>query len=184
MTLVVNFCAGPGAGKSTMAAGTFSKLKWEEINCEYVSEFAKDIVWGETTKLLDDSIYIFAEQQHRIQRLLGKVDVILTDAPLINFIKYYTGPHPESFSSIVMDTIRAMNNLNYLITRKKSYCALGRLQTEEEAKALDKKAESLLVNYKLPFTRIDGLPETIDWIVENIKINLGIIKPEQNVKHN
>ena len=44
-TLLVNFYAGPGAGKSTGAAYIFAKLKMKGIDSEYVSEYAKDRVW-------------------------------------------------------------------------------------------------------------------------------------------
>lgn len=43
-TLVVNLFAQPGAGKSTGAAYLFYNLKCLGVNCEYVSEFAKDKV--------------------------------------------------------------------------------------------------------------------------------------------
>ena len=177
-TLVVNFLAGPGAGKSTLATGTFSSLKWNEIECEYVSEFAKDIVWGETTKILDDPIYVFAEQQHRMRRLMGKVEVIITDAPLINSILYYNGPHPESYTSLVLDVIGSMNNLNFLVKRKKKYHPLGRLQTACEASALDSRLEELLIKHDMAYTEIDGIPSIIPAVVENIKAHLSIINPE------
>jgi len=45
--IVVNFFAPPGHGKSTFAALVFSKLKMLGVNCELVSEFAKDMVWEE-----------------------------------------------------------------------------------------------------------------------------------------
>lgn len=176
-TLVVNFLAGPGAGKSTLATGTFSKLKWDEINCEYVSEFAKDVVWGETTKILDDPIYVFAEQQHRIRRLLGKVQVILTDAPLINSILYYNGPYIQTFPAMVIDVINSMDNLNFLVNRKKKYHAVGRLQTAWEARALDDQVAYLLDKHGQSYISIDGLPESIDTIAENIKKHLDIINP-------
>ncbi len=44
-TLVVNLLGGPGSGKSTTAADVFARLKWQDINCELVTEFAKDLVW-------------------------------------------------------------------------------------------------------------------------------------------
>jgi hypothetical protein len=46
-TLLVNLYAGPGAGKSTGAAYIFAKLKMAGVDCEYVSEYAKDRVWQE-----------------------------------------------------------------------------------------------------------------------------------------
>jgi hypothetical protein len=40
-TILVNLYAGPGTGKSTMAANVFSELKWMGVNCELALEFAK-----------------------------------------------------------------------------------------------------------------------------------------------
>ncbi len=42
------------------------------INCEMALEFAKDKVWEESFKTMDDEIYIFGKQFHKIWRL--KVD--------------------------------------------------------------------------------------------------------------
>lgn len=44
-TLIVNLVAGPGTGKSTTMAGVFYKLKSLGIDCEMVTEFAKELVW-------------------------------------------------------------------------------------------------------------------------------------------
>lgn len=43
-TIVINLLGAPGAGKSTLAALIFSKLKMKNIACEIVTEFAKDLV--------------------------------------------------------------------------------------------------------------------------------------------
>ena len=59
-TLVVNLFAQPGAGKSTGAAYLFYNLKCLGVNCEYVSEFAKDKVWEENKSVFEDQNYIFA----------------------------------------------------------------------------------------------------------------------------
>lgn len=52
--IVVSLYAGPGAGKSTLAAYTFSKLKMLGVNCELVTEFAKDKVWEKNNTALDN----------------------------------------------------------------------------------------------------------------------------------
>ena len=46
--------ASPSSGKSTMAANVFSKLKMLGINCELVTEFAKDLVWDNSMTELSD----------------------------------------------------------------------------------------------------------------------------------
>ena len=64
--LIVNFYAGPGAGKSTMVAHTFAELKWRGINCELVTEYAKDKVWEKSFETLENQFYVSAKQYHRL----------------------------------------------------------------------------------------------------------------------
>ena len=78
-TLIVNLFAGPGAGKSTGATYIFAKLKMAGIDCEYVSEYAKDRVWQDDQFPLQHcQLYVIGKQCLKIERLLGKVDVIIT----------------------------------------------------------------------------------------------------------
>ena len=44
----------PGAGKSTLAAYTFAKLKMMNVNCELVTEFAKDKTWEKNFTVLSN----------------------------------------------------------------------------------------------------------------------------------
>ena len=64
--IVVNLFAGPGSGKSTTCAGVFSKLKLAGVNCEMALEYAKDKVWENSLDVLDDQIYVFGKQLHRL----------------------------------------------------------------------------------------------------------------------
>lgn len=43
--LVINLFGGPSTGKSTTAAEIFVYLKKKKINCEYITEYAKDKTW-------------------------------------------------------------------------------------------------------------------------------------------
>ncbi len=102
MTKVIALCGGPGVGKSTVATGLFSELKQRKISCEYVSEYAKEITWEGTQKLLENQMHVFAEQFRRQFRLLNKVDYIVTDSPLIfssiYFDFYYKSLKEQVFS--------------------------------------------------------------------------------------
>ena len=82
-TLVINLFGGPGVGKSTMCASIFSKLKILGFECEMATEYVKDIVWEESFKKLENQIYIFGKQHARVHRLLNKVDIVITDSPLL-----------------------------------------------------------------------------------------------------
>jgi len=133
MKLLINFCGGPSVGKSAMAAGTFSELKWRGESCELVTEFAKDKVWEESIKMLDDQIYVFGQQLHRVNRLRDKVNIVLTDSPLLNSIVYYTGAHAERLFALVRDVEMSFNVVNVVIDREHAYEIAGRYHTEEQA---------------------------------------------------
>lgn len=89
----INLFGPPGAGKSTLAAIVFAKLKMMGINCELVTEFAKDKVWERNNEALSNQIYIFAKQYYRMSRCAGQVDVIVTDSPL--FLSPFYNKDPE-----------------------------------------------------------------------------------------
>ena len=55
--ILINVCGAPGAGKSTLSAYVFAKLKMMGINCELVTEFAKDKVWEKNNEALSNQIY-------------------------------------------------------------------------------------------------------------------------------
>ena len=78
---VINLFGGSGIGKSTLAAKLFSTLKEKGLECELVTEFAKDLVWEERKQALSCQPYVFGEQLRR-QCIVGdKVDYIITHSP-------------------------------------------------------------------------------------------------------
>lgn len=146
MTQIINLYGGPGTGKSTTAAHTFALLKHAGINCELVTEYAKDKVWEDSLEVLGNQIYVFGKQYHRIYRLLDKVDYIITDSPLLLSI-HYAKAHGPLFKGLVYEVYNSMKNIDIFLERQKKYQAIGRLQTEEEAKAIDKEIRNILDSY-------------------------------------
>lgn len=153
MTLVVNLFGGPGTGKSTTATETFAELKHRGVNCEYVGEYAKDVVWARTTATLDNQIYVFAKQHHRIFRLLGQVDVVITDCPLFLSL-YYGSEKSEAFKNLVWEEFSGLENLNIFLKRVKPFNPAGRLQSEEEARQIDVSLRTMLNERLVPYTVI------------------------------
>ena len=98
--LVVNMFAGPGKGKSVMSAEVFALLKKRGINCELIQEYAKSRVWEESFRTLDDQVYVFGKQSHRQWQCDGKVEVIVTDSPLLLSIIY-----DESKTELLADLV-------------------------------------------------------------------------------
>lgn len=161
MTIVCNLFGGPGTGKSTNATYIFSELKRKGIICEYVSEYAKDITWEETHSLLNNQIHIFSEQFRRQMRLIDKVDVIITDSPLLLGLIYYNHyainnsifsiQFDNSIRSFILCGFLEFDNVNYFLTRTKDYVEIGRNQTEQEAKQLDSEIKDALSFYRIEY---------------------------------
>ena len=179
--LIVNLFGGPGVGKSTTAAGVFTLLKLHDVECELITEYAKDLVWEERHKTFFDQQYIFAKQNHRLWRVHDKVDVVVTDCPLmlspIYGERYKTGS--LEFDKNVEKVVDTYNNLNIVLERTKKYNQNGRNETEDEAREVDATIKRVLAEYGMSWTTIPGNFEGINKIFklvtkEDSKFKIGV----------
>lgn len=159
-TIVVNLFGGPGAGKSAFAHGLMYELKVFGINCELASEYAKDIFYEESPTKLDNQIYVFGKQLHRLKRIFGKVDVIVTDAPLLHSI-YYDTTKSSFFKNLILEEHRKFNNINIFITRKHGYNPNGRFQDEISATNISVDIENILFENKIFLHKYDSTRESL-----------------------
>jgi len=166
-TLICNLFGGPGLGKSTLMAAVFAELKFMDINCEMAPEYAKEKVWEGSLNILDNQIYIFGKQYHTINRLIGKVEVIVTDSPLFLSLVYGECVGIE-FRDLVLKTIANFNNLNFLVERSKPYNSAGRVQDEAKARDLDRRIRDFLGFAGIPFISIPYHRDSVYEIVEQI----------------
>lgn len=165
-TLYINLFGGPGTGKSTTAALVFGLLKMHKINAELVTEFAKDLVWEERINTLKNQLYITGKQCHRQERLNGKVDIVITDSPLLISCVY---TNDDNYKQTLLNKHNEFNNLNIFINRSKTYQKIGRSQTKEEAIKIDKKIIELLNNTGISYIELtDGVNITYN-ILRKIK---------------
>ena len=176
-TLIVNLLGAPSSGKSMLMAETFALLKCRNVDCELVTEFAKELVWDERYKDMKDEIYIFAEQNHRLFRVCGQVDVIVTDRPLILTILYNNryGEGGEALNNLVLQEFNKHQNYNVLLNRVHKYNPIGRVQTEEEANEIAISLKNFLDENNIQYDEFDGIRENAEKIVEEIvkRINLS-----------
>lgn len=137
------------------------------IDCEYVSEYAKDRVWQDDQfPLRHCQQYVTGKQCLKITRLLGKVDVIVTDSPLLLGAMY---TNEKIYQDVcVYEAKKYSNSFNIFVNRKKKYNPNGRNQTEQEALEIDKGILKLLNDNNIPYIYADGTQDGYDDIVNMI----------------
>lgn len=168
--LVVNLFGAPGAGKSTGAAYIFSKLKMAGVNAELVTEFAKDKVWEESKAVFQNQVYIFGKQYFRISRVQDKVDVVITDSPII-LSSFYANDDVlgEEFDTLVTKVFDSYNSMNVFIDRVKPYNPAGRFQTERESDEVSKEMIKFLANHNIECEHYAGDIQGYDKLVKDIR---------------
>ena len=174
---VVNLFAGPGAGKSTLAAEVFAKLKKKGHNCELVTEYAKDKYWDNHHAIFENQVYIFAKQLQRIRRLEGKVDFVITDSPLLLQKHYYMASMPnwtdkadQLYLKFVTEVSKTFDNVNILLQRNLEfgYQEVGRFQTLDEAIAIDKKMAKILEDTESEYLMVQVGDNTAEKIIDKV----------------
>lgn len=209
--LVINAFGGPGSGKSTSCLDICQQLKKQGYKAEYVSEYAKDLVYDKNEKLLDGSpesqFEILKEQLKRVDRLYnsGEVDFIVTDSPvLLNEI--YNKSLTKEYDSMVTSLHNDFNNFTYFMERDASaFQEEGRIHNLEESQKIDKDIKQLLAEKKIryetynhdtvdniipdavrAFNRINGIEEAATEkqkaFAEKIAQTLNITLPEKATK--
>lgn len=154
-TLYINLFGGPGVGKSTLAAGLFWFFKTNRLTLkhsyviELVREFAKDLVWAQDLYTLKNQVYVTSTQYHRMYVLNGKVDMAITDSPLLLGLLY--GDYPASYKPYLLDLHNTFNNLNIFIERKVPFEQEGRQQNEIEAIDKDREIKNILTENNIEF---------------------------------
>lgn len=177
-TIIVNLFGGPGVSKSTTAAGIFSLLKLHGVDSELVTEFAKDLVWEERMKTIKNQTYIFGKQNHKLYRVNGVVDVVVTDSPLLLGL-IYDKEENEELRALIIKTFNSYNNMNFLLRRVKPFNPNGRLQTEEKAMELDSKIRTM-IGANAEYITLNGKYDAINTITYII-LNLLNIKQKYNI---
>lgn len=165
MGKIINVFGGPGTGKSVTAAQLFAEMKKQQMNCELVTEFAKELVYDESYRVMENQIWIFANQHQRMHRLKDKVDYIITDAPLFNSIVYSgKGEENKEFHQFVLREFNKYDNLNVYLEREVEYRQEGRYQDEKGAIEIDNEVIRCFNYFDVPYVKI-GLKNVSSTII-------------------
>lgn len=167
---IINLFGGPGSGKSTTAAGVFHLLKLKSISCELVTEYAKVLAWENDIKKLNNQLYITAKQNLSLDRLIGKVDYVVTDSPILIGLAYCENYKLKAMKPLIVELFNTYNNVNFFIKRKKNYHKIGRMQNETEARDIDLIIKNLLTELNIEYFEIDNYEKAPQEILN--KLNL------------
>jgi hypothetical protein len=158
---------------------TVAEMKLQDIEVEMAPEYAKEMVWQESNPdVLNNQVHVFGVQQNRIHRLLGQVDVIVTDAPLLHSIVYdrlydFVGPS-EAFHKLVYDQFSRLENVNIVLRRdEEEYLTNGRQQDLEEAREADKVLREVLTDYSVEHTPMN-MQAPVDKLMSVIESNANL----------
>lgn len=170
-TVVINAFGGPGAGKTTACLHIAAQLKKRGFSAEYVQEYAKELTWDKNFEMLDGSPQhqklIFAEQSKRLNRLVGKVDFVVTDAPLLLNSVYLDPSYSkkQAYTKAVMERFQKYDNFCFVVGRDTSYFeTIGRTQSLEESIQKDNEIVQLLKDNQVYFKTYshDELNKVVD----------------------
>ncbi len=168
MSILINLFGGPGAGKSTVMAGVFYKLKQAGIFAEMAPEFAKDLIWQKSTYLLANQLYVMSEQYKRIWLLVNAgVKVIVCDSPLLLGI-IYDIDQDKMLRQLFISKHAEFNNINYFIERSEIFHGEGRIHTKEQSLIKDKIVLKLLQTTNTPYTKITPIEESVSKVTNDI----------------
>lgn len=163
-TLVINLIGGPCSGKSTVAAELFSRLKKMGIKSELVSEYVKDRIYDNHDSVINDQIFLFAQELHQLKNKIGKVDVIVHDGSFINNI-IYKNEENKNFDNLIVSEYCKFNNLDFFIKRGNiEFEEYGRIHNLKQSKELDKIIKETYDNYELSYIEVESR-DAVDKII-------------------
>lgn len=171
-TICINFFAGAGAGKSTIATWLHSMLKMHGITSEYTGEVAKDLAWEGRLGLKLNDINLFGEQHNRQFRLDGQVDCIISDSPLLLSLVYRS--QDNLFNALVLQEFNKYDNISFYVRRTKPYIQRGRKESKKGAMVIDRKTIDMLVSNHVPYITVNGDWEGANQVLDYILQRLGI----------
>jgi len=173
--LVINLFAGPSCGKTMVASGICCLLNLHDINCEYITEYARDAAYEEREAVFANRCYLLGKQYHRIFRTQFKEnhrpEIVVTDSPLLLNLAYRKETLFPEEEQYILKINNQFRNLNYFIVRDltKPYYSVGRYQKDlSQCVMVDQDIQDMFVKYEVRYMTIAGDNVGINLIVSSI----------------
>lgn len=173
-TTIINLYGGPGSGKSTSAAYLYYLLKCAGQNVELVREYVKDWAWEGRKFNAYDEIYFLGKQVRHESMLFGKVDYIVTDAPVF-MTAYYAnlycsaqlaqGVEAAALAFYQQTQVDGHQHIHLYLKRTKTYKAEGRYQNEDQALTMDAEIQEYLRKLNAPIMRTASDEEELNILI-------------------
>lgn len=174
-TYLINLIGSPSCGKTTMAALIFGEMKLLGESIEYVQEYVKKLVWLKEFDKMNNQHSVSTHQYRLFKEIEGHVEFIITDGALLNGL-YYNRNNPDNVSDVkkTEDAITKyhseFHNINIFVNRGNfPYEQAGRIQTEAEAKEVEKELKNILKELDVKFVEFNSGKETVNQIIAYIK---------------
>lgn len=177
--IVINFWGGAGIGKSTLAARTYAWLKQRGCRAEMTGEYAKELVYEDSMRVIRDQLYLYAEQEHRLRCLAESgVEVAVSDSPTPLSIVYDI-EQDAKLADLIWDRFNRFKSVNFLLKRDDSmFTEKDRIDTLASAHAVDEAVMEMLDKHQIPYTTVDMNKTNAFCTVDNVLTAVFSIVPE------
>ncbi len=166
MSKLINIYGRPGVGKSTLALELTAYLKKQGKVAEYVSEYAKELVYSarENSKLasilLEDQLWIFANQYKKIKRVYNCCDYVVCDSPLLLSVLYDNSILTKTFYNFIQECDNSFDEkYDFLLKGNRPYEQRGRVHTEQESLSIENQLIKILPRFKTVYKMEEILKE-------------------------
>ena len=143
----------PCSGKSTNSAGLAYELKKDGFKVELVTEFAKELCITKSEHLLENQIWVFGNQYHKMKYLSDDLDFIITDSPIM-LSAWYGKKYNYQFESLyplIKEVHNSFDNINIFLERAHSWDPYARVQSEEESNQDSTDLQNFLKENQISF---------------------------------
>ena len=179
-TTIINLFGGSGAGKSTVAALLFAKMKMRGLHAELVREYVKLWAWSGKKVRAADQIYLLGKQSAYESLLYGKVEWVVTDSPVMlsgAYAEWHSGTSSKYVTMAAKgycDAAQLEHKIrykNYFLSRGEHFDTRGRYEEREEAERFDEFLKKYLVrNVGTPPILHGSEEEKVNAILSDIEV--------------